>query len=195
MHAKQISLFLPLHFSQFLTSDIPNEVQYFAWAPEGNKLVSLDRQMLLWRTSEMVKHHLSQTLDQREKRVPWGSRTQTRRPVMSVYVYFQAYVWGHNVYIKSSPTSPPQQVTFNGKMNEIFNGIPDWVYEGEWNTNQEVHLHVILVPVLIISLDSLLITMRTNDNNKILFLWKSCFSLARCSRKSAKKCGNIFSGF
>uniref|UniRef100_A0A3Q3WAU1 Uncharacterized protein n=1 Tax=Mola mola TaxID=94237 RepID=A0A3Q3WAU1_MOLML len=71
---------------QFLTSDIPNEVQYFAWAPEGNKL---------------------------------------------------AYVWGHNVYIKSSPTSPPQQVTFNGKMNEIFNGIPDWVYEEEmFSSNQ-----------------------------------------------------------
>lgn len=32
-----VSLF---HFRKFLTSDIPNEVQFFAWAPEGNKLVS-----------------------------------------------------------------------------------------------------------------------------------------------------------
>ncbi|XP_041822030.1 dipeptidyl peptidase 4 isoform X2 [Chelmon rostratus] len=61
-------------------SDIPDEVQYFAWAPQGNKL---------------------------------------------------AYVWKNNVYVKSSPESPPQQVTTNGKENEILNGIPDWVYEEE----------------------------------------------------------------
>ncbi|XP_071762975.2 dipeptidyl peptidase 4-like isoform X1 [Centroberyx gerrardi] len=60
--------------------DIQHETQYFAWAPEGNKL---------------------------------------------------AYVWGNNVYVKTSPTSRPEQVTFNGKENQIFNGIPDWVYEEE----------------------------------------------------------------
>lgn len=64
----------------FVNSNIPDEVQFFAWAPKGNKL---------------------------------------------------AYVWKNNVYIKTSPTSPPQQVTVNGMDNEIFNGIPDWVYEEE----------------------------------------------------------------
>lgn len=34
------------------------------------------------------------------------------------------------MYIITSPTSAPTQVTFNGKENAIFNGIPDWVYEG-----------------------------------------------------------------
>ncbi|KAM6958225.1 dipeptidyl peptidase 4-like [Tautogolabrus adspersus] len=71
----------------FLTnSDIPDEVQYFAWAPEGNKL---------------------------------------------------AYVWRNNVYVKTSPGSPPEQVTFNGEENLIFNGHPDWVYEEEmFSSNQ-----------------------------------------------------------
>ncbi|XP_068575720.1 dipeptidyl peptidase 4-like [Cebidichthys violaceus] len=67
-------------------SEIPGEVQYFAWAPEGNKL---------------------------------------------------AYVWKNNVYIKTSPRSPPKQVTDNGKENLILNGIPDWVYEEEmFSSNQ-----------------------------------------------------------
>ncbi|KAM6893949.1 dipeptidyl peptidase 4-like [Xenentodon cancila] len=67
-------------------SDIPDEVQYFAWAPEGNKL---------------------------------------------------AFVWGNNVYVKTSPESPRQQITFTGSMNEIYNGIPDWVYEEEmFSSNQ-----------------------------------------------------------
>lgn len=48
-------------------------------------------------------------------------------------MYFQAYVWENNVYIKTSPASPPHQVTFTGKENLILNGIPDWVYEGKWH--------------------------------------------------------------
>lgn len=87
-----------------------------------------------WSSTTLSKH-LS-----KEKRVKKGFvRVQkTNQAVFSEHVfvfllYFQAYVWGNNVYIKTSPGSPPQQVTFNGKKNEIFNGIPDWVYEGEWN--------------------------------------------------------------
>ncbi|KAL7369585.1 hypothetical protein ABVT39_002592 [Epinephelus coioides] len=70
-----------LELKKFLSeSDIPDEVQYFAWAPQGHKL---------------------------------------------------AYVWKNNVYIKTSPGLPSQQVTFNGEENLILNGIPDWVYEEE----------------------------------------------------------------
>ncbi|XP_038157924.1 dipeptidyl peptidase 4 [Cyprinodon tularosa] len=61
-------------------ADIPDIVQYFAWAPTGNKL---------------------------------------------------AYVWDNNVYLKTSPESPRQQLTTNGEPNKILNGIPDWVYEEE----------------------------------------------------------------
>ncbi|XP_055358999.1 dipeptidyl peptidase 4-like [Betta splendens] len=61
-------------------ADVPHEVQYFSWAPEGNKL---------------------------------------------------AFVWENNVYVKSSPDSPRQQITFTGQNNLILNGIADWVYEEE----------------------------------------------------------------
>uniref|UniRef100_A0A4W4FML6 Uncharacterized protein n=1 Tax=Electrophorus electricus TaxID=8005 RepID=A0A4W4FML6_ELEEL len=42
-----------------------------------------------------------------------------------------AFVWKYNVYVKASPNSPLQQVTTDGQMNVILNGIPDWVYEEE----------------------------------------------------------------
>ncbi|KAM4602130.1 dipeptidyl peptidase 4-like [Polymixia lowei] len=68
------------------TPDLPHDIQYFAWAPEGNKL---------------------------------------------------AFVWENNVYVKTSPTSTANQVTFSGKENLLLNGIPDWVYEEEmFSSNQ-----------------------------------------------------------
>ncbi|KAM9829441.1 dipeptidyl peptidase 4-like [Syngnathus typhle] len=67
-------------------SKLPEEIQYLAWAPAGNKL---------------------------------------------------AFVWKNNVYLKTSPDSLAQQVTYNGKENQILNGIPDWVYEEEmFSSNQ-----------------------------------------------------------
>ncbi|XP_049904675.1 dipeptidyl peptidase 4 [Epinephelus moara] len=42
-----------------------------------------------------------------------------------------AYVFDYNIYFKSDVIAEAVQVTFNGKKNEILNGIPDWVYEEE----------------------------------------------------------------
>ncbi|XP_016533677.1 dipeptidyl peptidase 4-like isoform X2 [Poecilia formosa] len=68
------------------SSGIPDVVQFFAWAPAGNKL---------------------------------------------------AYVWDNNVFLKTSPKSPPEPITTNGEPNKILNGIPDWVYEEEmFSSNQ-----------------------------------------------------------
>lgn len=43
----------------------------------------------------------------------------------------QVYVSENNIFLKSDVTAEAVQVTTNGKKNEIFNGIPDWVYEGK----------------------------------------------------------------
>uniref|UniRef100_A0A8C5LIW2 Fibroblast activation protein alpha n=1 Tax=Jaculus jaculus TaxID=51337 RepID=A0A8C5LIW2_JACJA len=42
-----------------------------------------------------------------------------------------AYVYQNNIYLKQRPGDPPYQITYNGRENKIFNGIPDWVYEGK----------------------------------------------------------------
>uniref|UniRef100_A0A670J1Z1 Fibroblast activation protein alpha n=1 Tax=Podarcis muralis TaxID=64176 RepID=A0A670J1Z1_PODMU len=41
------------------------------------------------------------------------------------------YVYQNNIYLKQGPREPAVQITTNGYWNEIFNGIPDWVYEEE----------------------------------------------------------------
>uniref|UniRef100_A0A671SNH0 Interferon induced with helicase C domain 1 n=1 Tax=Sinocyclocheilus anshuiensis TaxID=1608454 RepID=A0A671SNH0_9TELE len=44
---------------------------------------------------------------------------------------FTAYVWDYNIYLKKNATAEAVQVTHNGKVNKILNGVPDWVYEEE----------------------------------------------------------------
>ncbi|KAJ7405613.1 hypothetical protein BTVI_67770 [Pitangus sulphuratus] len=41
------------------------------------------------------------------------------------------YVYQNDIYLKQSPREAPIKITSDGKQNEIFNGIPDWVYEEE----------------------------------------------------------------
>lgn len=55
-----------------------------------------------------------------------------------------AFVYEHNLYYKSSVNDPPVQLTRNGNLTTIRNGVPDWLYEEEifgeekalwWSTN------------------------------------------------------------
>lgn len=41
-------------------------------------------------------------------------------------------MWNNNIYVKASPTAEAVQITQDGEENKIFNGIPDWVYEGNY---------------------------------------------------------------
>uniref|UniRef100_A0A8C0F443 Dipeptidyl peptidase 4 n=1 Tax=Bubo bubo TaxID=30461 RepID=A0A8C0F443_BUBBB len=85
-----------------------------------NKIILLQ----LWRHSYTASYHIydfnSRLLHNDTQYISWS-------PVG----HKLAYVWNNNVYIKTSPTTEPVQITKNGEENKIFNGIPDWVYEEE----------------------------------------------------------------
>ena len=42
----------------------------------------------------------------------------------------------NNLYVKTLKFGSESQVTFDGKKNEIINGVPDWVYEEEFGFNK-----------------------------------------------------------
>ena len=47
------------------------------------------------------------------------------------YPLHQAYVLGNNLYLYSVATGELVTITTDGAKNLIYNGIPDWVYEGK----------------------------------------------------------------
>lgn len=49
-----------------------------------------------------------------------------------------AYVRDNNIFLKNLKFGSTSQATFDGKKNEIINGIPDWVYEEEFGFNKAI---------------------------------------------------------
>ncbi len=47
-----------------------------------------------------------------------------------------AFIRKNNIYIKDLETGKETQITFDGEYNKIINGIPDWVYEEEFEFNK-----------------------------------------------------------
>jgi hypothetical protein len=58
--------------------------------------------------------------------------------------YLQNFIWGpagtalafvylNNIYYQENLDSEPVQITTNGDLNVVYNGIPDWVYEGNYD--------------------------------------------------------------
>ncbi|XP_070098002.1 prolyl endopeptidase FAP isoform X5 [Equus przewalskii] len=84
----------------------------------------------LWRYSYTATYHIYDITNGEFVR-----RNELPRPIQ--YLCWSpvgsklAYVYQNNIYLKQRPGEPSFQITFNGKENKIFNGVPDWVYEEE----------------------------------------------------------------
>ncbi len=60
---------------------------------------------------------------------------QTQSPLMSPDGLMVAFVAENNIYIKKIVYNSEVQVTKDGEVNKIINGVPDWVYEEEFTTS------------------------------------------------------------
>ena len=49
-----------------------------------------------------------------------------------------AFVFKNNIYYQTNLISPPRQITSNGILDVVFNGVPDWLYEG-WYYLKPLH--------------------------------------------------------
>ncbi len=54
-----------------------------------------------------------------------------------VYILFQTFVYGNNLFHQPDPFNTPSAVT-GSQDSDIYNGIADWLYEGEQNIIIEI---------------------------------------------------------
>ena len=80
-----------------------NRFQYVSWSPNAQYIVS---KLPLW---------------------PPGHTLWLRPPY-----FLQAYVLDYDIYVLAKSSTSLTAITSGGSEMGVVNGIPDWVYEGEW---------------------------------------------------------------
>uniref|UniRef100_A0A673KB25 Dipeptidyl peptidase 4-like n=1 Tax=Sinocyclocheilus rhinocerous TaxID=307959 RepID=A0A673KB25_9TELE len=127
-----------LHNAETKESSVYLSNSTFAQVDATDYILSADKRFVvfesnyskLWRHSFTASYHMY-NMESRE----FLSKVQIP-PVTQFLVWAPvgnklAYVWDYNIYLKKNATAEAIQVTHNGKVNKIHNGVPDWVYEEE----------------------------------------------------------------
>ena len=95
-----------------------------------------EHKLLLATEGESIYRYSSRALyfvyDRKTKAITRVSEEKIQEPTFSPDGTKVAYVLENNIYIFDIKTKTTAQITFDGKKNEIINGITDWVYEEEF---------------------------------------------------------------
>lgn len=110
---------------------LPNN--WFQWYPAVGAIVAQQRFPLLPRIQRTFNWYTVSTgVCRTYSPVANGAHLQLARlaPVGNSL----AYVLNNDIYYRSSGRAgtPEQRVTFNGEPGIFYNGVPDWVYEGNF---------------------------------------------------------------
>jgi dipeptidyl-peptidase-4 len=112
----------------------------YNFSKDESKLLLTTKSTPIFRRSTLGEYYVydipSKTLNKLSDNV-------VQEPTFSPDASKIAYGFENNLYVKDLKTGETKQITFDGKKNEIINGITDWVYEEEfgfvrafdWNAN------------------------------------------------------------
>uniref|UniRef100_A0A673K2Z0 Dipeptidyl peptidase 4-like n=1 Tax=Sinocyclocheilus rhinocerous TaxID=307959 RepID=A0A673K2Z0_9TELE len=119
-----------IRYKTYSTSHAPLDATDYILSADKRFVVFESNYSKLWRHSFTASYHMY-NMESRE----FLSKVQIP-PVTQFLVWAPvgnklAYVWDYNIYLKKNATAEAIQVTHNGKVNKIHNGVPDWVYEEE----------------------------------------------------------------
>jgi len=109
-------------------SEIDNFVSY-AFTEDETKILLATSLTPRFRRSTFGEWYVFDTLSRKLTKI---SDDLIQEPTLSPDGKRVAYGFENNIYIKNLETNTVNQVTTDGKKNEIINGITDWVYEEEF---------------------------------------------------------------
>ncbi|NNK88047.1 MAG: S9 family peptidase [Flavobacteriaceae bacterium] len=84
----------------------------------------------IYRRSALGKYYVLNLADDSVQLV---SKDKIQEPTFSPQGDYVAYGHENNLYVYDLGSETTRQITFDGKKNEIINGITDWVYEEEFS--------------------------------------------------------------
>ncbi|MFV0540492.1 MAG: S9 family peptidase [Aestuariibaculum sp.] len=108
------------------------ELPYFSdytFSKDESKIILATNEESIYRRSALGNYYVYQVKD--------GSLTlisdeKIQEPTFSPDASKVAFALNNNLYVKDLMSGETEQITFDGKKNQIINGITDWVYEEEF---------------------------------------------------------------
>lgn len=118
-------------------------IQYFSnytFSDDESQILLATEVESIFRRSTLGKFYVYNT---KNNTVTLIAEEKIQEPTFSPDGKRIAYGYNNNLFIKNLVSGETSQITFDGKKNEIINGITDWVYEEEygfvrafeWNAN------------------------------------------------------------
>lgn len=113
------------------------DIEGFVISPEGSKI-------MVWRGSERIYRRSSRAhyyIYDRHSRIlrPLSEEHPMQQaPLFSPDGRMVAFVADNNIYIRKIDYNTEVAVTTDGLKNQIINGVPDWVYEEEFQTKRSM---------------------------------------------------------
>lgn len=114
------------------SADLPQIKNFisFEFSENENKIILTVEEDQIFRHSTRGIYYL---YDVQKESLQKISEDRIREPTLSPDNQKIAYVYENNIYIKDLSTGDVQQITTDGRKNEIINGVTDWVYEEEFS--------------------------------------------------------------
>ena len=108
-------------------------VNGFSLSPDGKKMLVYEKADPVWRYSIRAQYYVFEIGRNILKPLSTDHALQ-EAPMFSPDGRMVAFVSDNNIYIKKLDFNTITAVTNDGKVNEVINGVPDWVYQEEFST-------------------------------------------------------------
>lgn len=110
-------------------SEVDLNIEDFTLSSDDTKILIIANSKKIYRHSSESDVYIYDTKTFELKKI--NQKEKIQNPAFSPDGNYIAYVYQNNLYIKNLNTFETIQITDDGKINEIINGLPDWVYEEE----------------------------------------------------------------
>ena len=103
----------------------------YTFSPDETKILLTTAKEKIYRHSFTANYYIWNSVT--EKLTELSAKGKQQEATFSPDGERVAFVRENNLFVKTLKFGTENQVTFDGKKNEIINGIPDWVYEEEFS--------------------------------------------------------------